>query len=61
MTEIKHIFRQLVKCVNHIHSKGIIHGDIKTLNLVRTGAQVNMYLHIYLYIYIYIYIYVCID
>jgi hypothetical protein len=39
MDEVKHIFTQLVKCVEHLHSKGVVHGDIKTLNLVRTGAQ----------------------
>jgi serine/threonine protein kinase len=37
MDEVKHIFTQLVKCVEHLHSKGVVHGDIKTLNLVRTG------------------------
>ena len=39
MDEVRHIFTQLVKCVEHLHSKGIVHGDIKTLNLVRAGAQ----------------------
>ena len=38
MDEVKHIFTQLVKCVEHLHSKGVVHGDIKTLNLVRTGT-----------------------
>ena len=37
MDEVRHIFTQLVKCVEHLHSKGVVHGDIKTLNLVRAG------------------------
>ena len=45
MDEVKHIFTQLVKCVEHLHSKGVVHGDIKTLNLVRTGRPLPAVLH----------------
>jgi len=37
--EVRHVFNQLVKCVKHVHSKGYCHGDVKTLNLLRMGAQ----------------------
>jgi serine/threonine protein kinase len=33
--EKKSIFIQLVKCVEHLHSKGIVHADIKPLNIIR--------------------------
>ena len=29
---------QIAKCVAHLHDKGIIHGDIKPLNIVRMGG-----------------------
>lgn len=45
MDEVKHIFTQLVKCVEHLHSKGVVHGDIKTLNLVRTGTIMCIYIY----------------
>lgn len=38
MDEVRFIFKQLVNCVAHLHSKGLIHGDIKPLNLVRQGS-----------------------
>jgi serine/threonine protein kinase len=37
--EIRHIFLQLVQCVSHMHSKGILHADLKTLNIVRVDAS----------------------
>lgn len=33
--EIRTCFMQLVKCVDHMHGKGILHGDIKPSNIVR--------------------------
>ena len=27
--EVRHMFVQLVRCVEHMHSKGMIHGDLK--------------------------------
>lgn len=39
MDEVKHIFKQLLTCVQHIHSRGILHGDIKPLNIVRHGSK----------------------
>ena len=37
--EIRHVFTQLVRCVEHLHSKDLIHGDIKPLNFLRTNGQ----------------------
>jgi hypothetical protein len=37
--EKKFIFTQLVHCVQHLHSKGIIHADIKPLNIIRDGTK----------------------
>ena len=39
MEEVRHVFKQLVHCVEHMHEKGVLHADLKTLNIVRTGAQ----------------------
>lgn len=39
MEEVKHVFVQLVKCVEHMHSKGVLHADLKTLNVVRINTQ----------------------
>jgi serine/threonine protein kinase len=39
MTIVKHLFSQLVRATDHIHSKGIIHADIKTLNILRTNSH----------------------
>ena len=37
--EVRYIFSQLVRCVDHMHGRGVLHADIKTLNIVRTGGQ----------------------
>ena len=39
MEQVRHVFLQLVRAVHHLHEKGILHGDIKPLNLVRVDAQ----------------------
>ena len=39
MEEVRHVFVQLVHCVEHMHEKGVLHGDLKTLNIVRTAGQ----------------------
>ena len=39
MEQVKHVFLQIVDCVIHLHSKGILHADIKPLNLVRVDSQ----------------------
>ena len=39
MEEVRHIFVQLVHCVEHMHEKGVLHADLKTLNIVRTAGQ----------------------
>ena len=37
--EVRHVFVQLVHCVEHMHEKGVLHADLKTLNIVRTTGQ----------------------
>ena len=39
MDLVRHVFNQLVRCVVCVHSKGLLHGDVKPLNIVRMGAQ----------------------
>ena len=39
MEEVRHVFTQLVHCVEHMHGKGVLHADLKTLNIVRTAGQ----------------------
>ena len=31
--------RQIMECVQHLHEKGLVHGDIKMLNVVRLGLD----------------------
>lgn len=38
-SEVVTIFTQLVKCVMHMHSKGVLHSDIKPMNIVRMGGK----------------------
>ena len=35
LDEVRIIFKKLVECVDHMHSKGVLHGDLKPLNIVR--------------------------
>ena len=37
MAEIRHVFTQLVHCVQHMHQKHVLHSDLKPLNVVRVG------------------------
>ena len=39
MEEVRHVFVQLLHCVEHMHEKGVLHADLKTLNIVRTAGQ----------------------
>ena len=39
MEEVRHVFAQLVRCVEHLHSNGLLHGDVKPLNIVRMGTR----------------------
>ena len=39
MEEVRHVFVQLVHCVEDMHEKGVLHADLKTLNIVRTAGQ----------------------
>ena len=34
---IKQIFENITRCVDYIHSKRLIHGDLKPLNMMRTS------------------------
>eukprot|EP01030_Chromulinospumella_sphaerica_P034303 gene34303-biopygen7317 len=36
---VKFIFKELVEAVAHVHSKGVIHADLKPLNLVRVNGD----------------------
>ena len=38
MEEVRHVFVQLVHGVEHMHKKGVLHADLKTLNIVRTAG-----------------------
>ncbi len=35
--QIRDIFKTLVTCTNYLHSKGVIHGDVKPLNIMRSS------------------------
>lgn len=37
--QVVHIFSQLVEAVEHVHSKGLLHGDLKPLNFVRIDGR----------------------
>ena len=39
MEEVRHVFIQLVKCVDHMHERGALHADIKPLNIVRSAGR----------------------
>jgi ankyrin repeat protein/serine/threonine protein kinase len=38
-TEIRRLFEDLVLCVEHVHTRGLIHGDIKPLNIMKTNEN----------------------
>jgi ankyrin repeat protein/serine/threonine protein kinase len=39
LTEVRRLFEDLVRCVDHIHSRGFIHGDIKPLNIMKNAED----------------------
>ena len=39
MDTVRYVFTQLVRDVDHMHSKGMLHADIKPLNIVRMGGK----------------------
>eukprot|EP01041_Mallomonas_annulata_P005463 gene5463-10990_t len=39
MEEIQQLTRQLVTCLDHVHQKGFIHGDLKPPNILQKGLQ----------------------
>ena len=41
MDEVRHVFRQLVNCVAHMHSKGMLHGHLKPSNIVRCARTLR--------------------
>jgi hypothetical protein len=44
LSEIQKMFGIIVRCVDHMHSKGILHGDVKPLNIMRDMDGVNIHL-----------------
>eukprot|EP01041_Mallomonas_annulata_P004826 gene4826-9622_t len=40
--EIKPIMRQLTCCLDHIHKKNFVHGDVKPLNILQKGALLTL-------------------
>eukprot|EP01041_Mallomonas_annulata_P011432 gene11432-23911_t len=40
--EIKPIMRQLTCCLEHIHKKNFVHGDLKPLNILQKGALLTL-------------------
>ena len=39
LQEVRYVFTQLARCVQHLHSRGLLHGDVKPLNIVRVGTK----------------------
>lgn len=39
LDDIVALMRRLVACLMHLHEQGIIHGDIKPMNIVRPAAR----------------------
>jgi serine/threonine protein kinase len=39
MEEVRYVYKQLLRAVEHMHEKGVLHADIKTLNIVRVGQH----------------------
>lgn len=40
--KIKQVAEELCECVVHVHGKGMIHGDIKPLNIVRESGRIKL-------------------
>ncbi|KAG1462275.1 hypothetical protein G6F46_003546 [Rhizopus delemar] len=38
-TQCKHLFKQLIDAIDHLHQQGILHGDIKPENILLTNNQ----------------------
>ena len=39
MSEVRHVFIHLVTCVQYMHGKGVLHADLKTMNIIRSDGQ----------------------
>ena len=39
MDTVRYITKQLIACLEHMHSKGVLHADIKPLNIMRIQAD----------------------
>lgn len=35
IADVRQLFLEIVRCVQHLHGVGLIHGDLKPLNIVR--------------------------
>jgi serine/threonine protein kinase len=40
--QVKFTILKLMKCVQHMHDKGFIHGDLKPKNIMRIGANIKL-------------------
>ena len=38
MRYVRNVIFEIARCLNHIHSKNIIHGDLKPKNIMRSGG-----------------------
>ena len=39
MGDVRHVFIHLVTCVQYMHDKGVLHADLKTMNIIRSDGQ----------------------
>ena len=39
LNKVRMLMQQVMECVQHLHEKGLVHGDIKMLNVVRLALD----------------------
>lgn len=39
---VKHTLSNVIKCLEHIHSKGFMHGDVRPLNILLVGRELRL-------------------
>merc|ERR1719324_1120034 len=39
LNKVRVLMRETMECVQHLHEKGLVHGDIKMLNIVRLALD----------------------
>jgi serine/threonine protein kinase/ankyrin repeat protein len=42
METVKQLTKQMIHCLEHVHTQGIVHGDLKPLNVVRYGFTLKL-------------------